>query len=254
LTEALEMFDLSSIGIELDEPTEPSKRTDMLIYGRHRVGKTTFCAQAAEVEGMYPVLWVAAEDGTGAFAGKYPKGRIQVAKVSTWDQIQSLVEWFLDEEHPFKTIVIDTLGQVQEIIKRDYLMSNSGKGDFAMWDKVNMGLVWLLDSIHNSPYNGFYIAHTDKVKDDTLGTVLLSPYFLGKKSSTDIPKIPDTIAYLAKPGEEDEDGKQIRVLQLTSTERVEAGSRYEHKLPSQMVNPKLKDYFELITAAEAESE
>ena len=242
------LFDLTDLGVETEEPTDPSDKTDMLIYGRHRVGKCSLAAQAAGGEGMYPVLWMAAEDGTGAFAGQYPKGRIQVVKVKTWDQIQSLVEFFLDEEHPFKTLVVDTLGQVQEIIKRDYLAANKGKGDYELWNKVNAGLVWLLDSVHNSEYNAIYIAHTEKVKDDTLGSVLLSPYFLGKKSSIDIPKIPDTIAYLAKPGDVDEDGKQIRVLQLTSTDRIEAGSRYEHKLPDQMVDPKLADYYRMITA------
>lgn len=244
----IELFDLSSIGVETAEPTHPSNKTDMLLYGRHRVGKSTYAAQAAEVEGMYPVLWLAAEDGTGAFAGQYPKGRIQVVKVRTWAEIQTLVEFFLDEEHPFKTLVVDTVGQVQEIIKRDYLAANKGKGDFEMWNKVNAGLVWLMDSVHSSEYNAIYIAHTEKVKDDVLATVLISPYFLGKKSAVDIPRIPDTIAYMAKPGDVDEDGKQIRVLQLTSTERIEAGSRYEHKLPPQMVNPSLAEYYKLITA------
>ena len=239
-------FDLSHLGLELNEPTEASDRHTILLYGRHRVGKSTLAATIADVEGKYPVLWVAAEDGTTAFAGMYPKGRIKVVNVKTWKDIEKLVLLLNEQdengEKVFKTIVFDTLGEIQEIIKRDYLKANKSS-DFAMWAQIADNLTWLVTNFQHkdSTYNAIYIAHTEKVKDDNLGSVLLSPYFLGKKSIVDIPKIPDTIAYLAKA--QDGDGETVRVLQLTSTDRIDAGSRLEHKLPKQMVNPTLKEYF-----------
>jgi len=251
LTETTEVdpfadFDLSHLGLELNEPTEASDRHTILLYGRHRVGKSTLAATIADVEGKYPVLWVAAEDGTTAFAGMYPKGRIKVVNVKTWKDIEKLVLLLNEQdengEKVFKTIVFDTLGEIQEIIKRDYLKANKSS-DFAMWAQIADNLTWLVTNFQHkdSTYNAIYIAHTEKVKDDNLGSVLLSPYFLGKKSIVDIPKIPDTIAYLAKA--QDGDGETVRVLQLTSTDRIDAGSRLEHKLPKQMVNPTLKEYF-----------
>ena len=138
--------------------------------------------------------------------------------------------------------MFDTLGEIQEIIKRDYLKANKSS-DFAMWAQIADNLTWLVTQFQDkeAPYNAIYIAHTEKVKDDNLGSVLLSPYFLGKKSIVDIPKIPDTIAYLAKA--QDGDGETVRVLQLTSTDRIDAGSRLEHKLPKQMVNPNMTEFF-----------
>jgi hypothetical protein len=204
----------------------------------------------ADVEGKYPILWVAAEDGTTAFAGKYPKGRIKVVNVKTWKDIEKLVLLLNEQdengEKVFKTIVFDTLGEIQEIIKRDYLKANKSS-DFAMWAQIADNLTWLVTNFQHkdSTYNAIYIAHTEKVKDDNLGSVLLSPYFLGKKSIVDIPKIPDTIAYLAKA--QDGDGETVRVLQLTSTDRIDAGSRVEHKLPKQMVNPSFGEYFAYLT-------
>lgn len=241
-------FDLSDIGVNLDM-TEPTKATDkhtILLYGRHRVGKSTLAADMAAVKGKYPILWVAAEDGTTAFEGKYPKGRIKVVNVRTWKEIESLVNAVLDNDTPFKTIVFDTLGEIQEIIKRDYLKANKSS-DFAMWAQIADNLTWLVTQFQDkeAPYNAIYIAHTEKVKDDNLGSVLLSPYFLGKKSIVDIPKIPDTIAYLAKA--QDGDGETVRVLQLTSTDRIDAGSRLEHKLPKQMVNPTMGEFFQYLT-------
>lgn len=240
-----EDFDLSSLGLELSEPTEATDRHTFLFYGRHRVGKSTLAADIASVDGKWPVLWVAAEDGTTAFAGKYPKGRIKVVNVRTWKDIEALVLLLgkMDEagEPVFKTVVFDTLGEIQEIIKRDYLKANKSS-DFAMWAQIADNLVWMLSYFQHkdSSYNAIYIAHTEKVKDDNLGSVLLSPYFLGKKSIVDLPKIPDTIAYLAKVQNGDE---TARVLQLSSTERIDAGSRVEHKLPKQIVNPTMGEIF-----------
>lgn len=241
------LFDLSSIGINVSEPTPAGKRTSALVYGRHRVGKSSLVAQCAEVEGMYPVLWIATEDGTGAFAGQYPEGRIDIVHAKDTATVIQTVDALVDNETKYKTVVVDTAGQFQEIIKRDYQKSNpNAKNAFEVWDKVAAGLSYVTDALHNSQYNFFLIAHTAKEKDDVLGTVLLSPHFLGKKSLVEIPKIPDTIMYLEKT--EDEDGNPIRLLHLTASGRIDAGSRYEHKLPDHMVDPKMEDYYKYITA------
>jgi hypothetical protein len=247
LTETTEeFFDLSDIA-EAAEPTEARKRTSMLLYGRHRVGKSTLVSECAEIEGMYPVAWIATEDGTGAFAGLYPEGRIKVFHAKDTATVIRLAEALAFENTPFKTVVIDTAGQFQEIIKRDYKAANPNtKNAFEVWEKVADGLAYVTDILHNSDKNFFLIAHTAKEKDDVLGQVLLSPHFLGKKSNVEIPKIPDTIAYLEKT--EDDEGNGFRLLHLTASGRIDAGSRYEHKLPDRMVNPKMKDYYEAITA------
>lgn len=244
--EAIDLFDLSSIA-NIEEPTPAGKRTSMLLYGRHRVGKSSYVAQAAGIVGMFPILWLATEDGTGAFAGQYPKDRIDVVHIKSTGQMIELVDAVTTNKTKYKTVVVDTAGQFQEIIKRDYKIANPQTNNkFEIWEKVADGLAYVADALHNSEYNFFLIAHTAKEKDDVLGTVLLSPHFLGKKSNVEIPKIPDTIAYLEKT--EDEEGKGIRLLHLTASGRIDCGSRYEHKLPDHYIDPKLKDYFAAITA------
>lgn len=240
------LFDLSDL-VDLHEPTPARKRTSMLLYGRHRVGKSSFVAQCAEVEGMYPLCWIGTEDGTGAFEGQYPKGRIDVVHAKDTGTVIKTVNALVDNTTKYKTVVIDTAGQFQEIIKRDYAAANpNAKNAYEVWDKVAGGLAYVTDALHNSQYNFFLIAHTAKEKDDVLGTVLLSPHFLGKKSLVEIPKIPDTIAYLEKS--EDDEGNSFRLLHLTASGRIDAGSRYEHKLPPHMKNPKMADYYAAITA------
>ena len=241
-----DLFDLSDIA-DIEPPTPARKRTSMLLYGRHRVGKSSLVAQCAEVEGMFPILWLATEDGTGAFAGQYPEDRIDVVHIKTTGQMINIVNKVVDNKTKYKTVVVDTAGQFQEIIKRDYAAANpNAKNAYEVWEKVAGGLAYVTDALHNSQYNFFLIAHTAKEKDDVLGTVLLSPHFLGKKSLVEIPKIPDTIAYLEK--QEDDEGTGYRLLHLTASGRIDAGSRYEHKLPDHMKNPKMADYYAAITA------
>lgn len=241
-----ELFDLSDIAT-IEEPTPARKRTSMLLYGRHRVGKSSLVAQCAEVQGMFPILWLATEDGTGAFAGQYPKDRIDVVHIKSVAQMITIVNNVTEHKTKYKTVVVDTAGQFQEIIKRDYAAQNpNAKNAYEVWDKVAGGLAYITDRLHNSDYNFFLIAHTAKEKDDVLGTVLLSPHFLGKKSLVEIPKIPDTIAYLEK--QEDDEGNGYRLLHLTASGRIDAGSRYEHKLPAHMKNPKMSEYYAAITA------
>lgn len=237
------LFDISTIAKKAP-PTPASDRFDMLLFGRHRCGKSFLAATAADVPQLGKVAWIAFEDGTTSFSDRYTEDQITVFHPEDFSHAQQIVEALCDNESEYGTIVLDTLGEAQERVKREYLVKK-GSGDYAMWDKIADGITYLVKRIHASKLNGIYIAHTEKVKDDTLGMVMLSPYFLGKKSVVDIPKIPDIIGYLAKVDTEE---GPVRVLQLQSTERIDAGSRFEHKLPAQMENPTIAKIYEAITA------
>lgn len=236
-------FDLSSLGVNLAKPTPPTTKHSMLLYGRMRTGKSTLAASAAEVDGMWPILWIAAEDGTTSFAGKYDD-RIDVVKPGSWSDIQNVVETLVDNETKYKTVVVDTLVESQEFIRKEYLAASGGKGDYAMWDKVAEGVIWLSKTLHNSQYNFIGITHHEKTKDDVVGNVLISPLFQGKKALANVPKVYDTIAYLAK-GEDDE-GEPVRKLVLTALDNVDAGSRLEHILPPGFINPTMSKFMEPI--------
>ena len=240
------MFDLNSIpGISVEKATQPTNKFSTLVYGRMRVGKTFFAASAADVEGMFPILWIAAEDGTASFAGTEWEDKIDVVHPETFEDIKKVVNALRGNDTKYRTVVVDTLGEVQEIVKQDYLIENKSM-DFGGWGKVADKVVWLVNVLHNSKYNSIFIAHADKVKDDIVGGMLFSPYFLGNKAIKDVPKVIDNIAYLAKV--EDDKGNPVRVLQTRGNSRIDAGSRFERQLKPQYVNPTMKDLYEAITA------
>lgn len=241
------MFDLNSIpGISVEKATQPTNKFSSLIYGRMRVGKTFFAASAADVEGMFPILWIAAEDGTASFSGTDWEDKIDVVHPETFEDVQKVVKAITSQDTKYRTVVVDTLGEAQELIKQDYITKNKAM-DFGGWAKVGDGIVWLVNALHNSAYNAIFLAHADKVKDDIVGSMLYSPYFLGNKAIKDVPKLIDNIFYLAKV--EDEKGNPVRVLQTRGNSRIDAGSRFERQLQPQYTNPNMSDIYKAITSA-----
>lgn len=243
----IELLDLSTL-IPLGEPTKATTKFSTIIYGRMKVGKSFLAASCSIVEGMFPVLWIAAEDGTASFADEFPD--IDVFRPKTAQQVVELVDTLIDNPTKYKTIVLDTGGAFQDMIKRDYIKAKKSM-DFEGWGKVADALTGIINNLHYySPYNTIFLFHTEKLKDDTLGNVMLMPYMLGKKAIQDIPPIVDNIFYLAKV--EGEDGTPVRVLQTTGTSRIDAGGRFEKKIPAQIVNPTFADIYGHLTKAAKE--
>ena len=243
MTDEIELFDLSTIA-SLSGPTQATDKFSTLIYGRMKVGKSYLAATAAAVEGMGPVLWISCEDGTASFADEFPQ--IEVYRPKTAQNVLDLIDVLIDNPTKYRTVVIDTLGALQEMAKADYIKSKKSM-DFEGWAKVAEAPTAAVSNLHyHSPYNSIVLCHTEKMKDDTLGQVMHMPYFLGNKAVKDIPPIVDNIFYLAKV--EGEDGAPVRVLQTQGTSRVDAGGRFEKKLPAQIVDPDFTKIYGYLTA------
>lgn len=249
----VELVDLSAIpGLTISEPTTGSSKFSTLIYGRMKSGKSYLAATAADVAQMGPVLWIAGEDGTSSFGDKYGD-KIDVVHPRNAQQVLDLIKKLTDVDEKgklkfptkYKTIVVDTIGAYQNMVKRDYLAKNKD-GSFEMWGLVGSMITEITNLVHKSPYNLILLAHHEKVKDETEGKLLIMPHMLGKTAIQDIPPIVDNVFYLAKV--EGEDGKPVRVLQTQGTSRIDAGGRFEGKVPSQMVNPTFQEIYNFITA------
>lgn len=245
-----ELIDLSTVpGLVITPPTKADSKFSFLIYGKMKSGKTTLAASAAEIAEMSPVLLISAEDGSASFGDQYGD-KVDVLHPTSAQQVLQLIRQLTEKDSKgnlvrptkYKTIVLDTVGAFQKTIQRDYL-AKKGSGDFEMWGHIGSWPTEIADLLHKSPYNFIMLAHHEKAKDDVEGRLIIMPHMLGKTAIVDIPPIVDGVLYLAKV--EDNEGKPIRVLQTQGTSRIEAGSRYENKLPAQIENPtmkKIRDY------------
>lgn len=240
--EEVSFLDLSTIA-PIVPPTAPSKKFSALFYGKFRAGKSFLAASAEEVEAMSPVLYIAVEDGTTSFVDEFPG--IDVIHPESTGQLMQIVDAVCSGKTKYRTAVLDTVGASQELIKKDWLAVNK-KSTFELWEKVADGILYIANRFHESELNTIMLAHVDKVKDGIDGGLILSPYALGNKAPRELPTIPDVVAYLAR--KKDDNGKPIRVLYFQGDDKVEAGSRYENKLPEYMVDPNMKKIHSLVTS------
>jgi hypothetical protein len=76
----------------------------IVIYGTEGIGKSTWASHAASV------IWLPVEEGANALdVQRFPK-------VTTWGDLVTAIDTLTNDEHSFKTLVIDTLDALEPIV------------------------------------------------------------------------------------------------------------------------------------------
>lgn len=122
----------------------------ILIYGQPGVGKTSLAASSSLVETMSPVLFVSAECGHLAISEDVPElvdaGRITATPFQGFGELDVLLAWLERGDHTYKTIVFDSLSDVQESMAQmwsDRLAPNAPGGlpDVVEEEKVTLRVI-----------------------------------------------------------------------------------------------------------------
>lgn len=138
-----------AINLEELKPKKSNKPPRIIFYAVGGFGKTTFASQSNK-----PVF-IQAEDGQGQLelAGK---------QVETYDDIMEMISFLAEDEHDFKTVVLDTMDAIEKIIYTEIVKRHSektpissiedigyGKGYVKaneLWNELLQGLNYLRDS------------------------------------------------------------------------------------------------------------
>lgn len=106
--------------------TTPTKPPRMIIYGEHKIGKSTFA------KGCPAPIFIQTEDGLESL------GVQAFEKCNSYQDVISCLEWLTTQPHDFKTMVLDSLDWTEKLI----------------WEKICSDNHW--PQIGDGPYGAGY--------------------------------------------------------------------------------------------------
>lgn len=230
----------------IKKPRKPSEKLSALIYGEPGVGKTRLAGSMVEIvpEGK-KVLLIDFEGGSSVLSLSYPD--VDVVEPVSWSQAEDIIFFLIDEEHEYETVIFDTAGEAQ-----NYIMAESDDSNaFAKWDDAWRKLTKAVQLLHKSKLNVVVTAHAVKDRSELDGTKQIMPYFQGKKSIQEMPKVFDVIGFLY--AETDSSGEDVRYLELGATTDTMSKDRFG-AYPKVVENPTFKKLKEYTDKALAEKE
>ena len=145
----------------------------VLWYGQTKIGKTSTCAHA---EGA---LFLATEPGLNALD-------VYQVSIQSWDDLLTACREIADGNHPFKTIILDTVDNAYKfctdyILKKHTIDHESDMGYGKGYALINNEFQRVLTKLAFLPYGLFLISHAKEIEVDTR---------TGKYTRT-VPTLPD---------------------------------------------------------------
>lgn len=234
-----EFFDLSQYA-PIEKPRKATDKFSAILYAPPKIGKTSLLGSCADVEALSPVLILATEDGTSVLADNYADDpNIDVVNVSDWVTAAKIISAVAEGKTKYKTLGVDTISELQELMKE-----HTNEDGYGLWAFIADETVKVVKMLHRSPVNVIFTTHIEKVKDESSGKLLTSPYFLGKKSLGEVLKPIDLILYLAVA---EVDGEPTRILLTKPDGKNDAGDR-TGKLDMYIPNPTMAEVYAQLTA------
>lgn len=214
---ALEVFTPRSFaGLRVQRAAERPFTFNMLLYGDAGVGKTYLAGSADAVPEMRKVLYLDCESGANTLKAAWPE--VDVIEINTWTDIQDVYEGLLAGGHDYKTVVVDSLTELNDYcIDRVAQEARIKKPDFDdvleifHWNKVASRMLRLIRVFRDLPMCTIFVAHMVDDKDPKSGKLVKQPLLSGQLKKK-LPTIPDLVLYQYV---EDVDEKGLRRLLLT---------------------------------------
>lgn len=238
----------------------------VLVHADSKVGKTTLAATsplpiiALDVEGGWKFIggspfierlygrqlvvtyWDPLQGPPPRYDGTW---EICVVSVTRWDQLQAVHNWLRQAQHDFKTIVVDSISELQRRCKQN-IVAPTEQMKIQHWgvllslmDAEIRGLRDLTIDVYNPIQVAVFIAET-RMQDGKW-----RPYMQGQ-ITTALPYWMDIVGYLFVEQETDENGqptRRVRKLLATTHHMYEAGERVQGRLPEVISEPNITHMF-----------
>jgi hypothetical protein len=235
---------LSSIGgLQLKQPAVGNALVNLLIYGGSGVGKTLLAGTSAMVEEMSPILVVDAEEGEltlGALDSVSDK--IDIVSLTEWKKLQNVYNDLYDGKHPYKTVILDSGTEIQQLAMNDVL-GTTGRildvgitPEFKDWYKNTEQIRRMIRAFRDLPMNTIVTALEMDAQDPRTKVMMKRPAF-SNKLSAQVPAFFDAVFYLYVK-EVKGDAPNLRLILTDKTDRVVAKCRVQG-VPLVLENPNM---------------
>jgi phage nucleotide-binding protein len=212
---------------------------NILIYAFTGVGKTFLARTAADDPKTSTVLFIDAEGGSRTNSDR---DDIHVLKPKTFKDITDTYEWLYDNKTQYRTVVLDSLHEIQALGMKDIMRvaTNPGFPSIQDWGKSSEQMTRVVrafrDLAHLHGMNIVFTAPAREDKDERTGLWLIRPA-LTPAATNGVCGAVDTVGYLSvdvKTG--------TRKLRIQPTATINAKHRQppgEVPLPPFIDNPTL---------------
>lgn len=185
--------------IQIKQYTPTTTKIKALIYGASGVGKTSFAGTAENV------LFASAEGGLLSIADKLPN----YVEIKSLQDLKDLYKYLLSTKHNFETLVIDSITEINEVIKLDIERKNGRPMQLQDWGTLSKEIKGILRNFRDlaeTPKTGapvqykainvLFIAQETVEAQEEGGTISKIVPSLNGKASTEIAYFMDIVGYL----------------------------------------------------------
>ena len=197
-------------------------------------------ASICEVEGYYPALIIDTEESTYGTVSGFPDDRLVIKHVATVAEFNKVVTNLLNKPHPFKTVIVDTMGNALDR-KEWEIMSNPPKSQSGAddtnkaWGMLYQYAKKIMDGLRSADFATILIFH-EKEETDAVGN-RFSRIWINGAAKKYVPSKPDLFGLLECESDDDA-GVETRTIYFGNDASRATKTRFANAgLPLKMTNP-----------------
>ena len=237
---------ITSIGaLPVRKVSESTLKFNFLVYGLSGVGKTRLAGTAFDVPELCPILLLNIEGGDLTLRSLYPD--IEAVRITSWDQLKKVYENLKQGKHGYKTVILDSLTEMQKMGMDHTMLQRHGDDDQAVpeikeWN-INVEQVRKYVRLFRD-LEGVNVILTalERVDIDKRTQLSRKKPSLSGKVADEVSGFLDIVAYLYV---QDIEKVNTRILLTGNIPGTVAKDR-SGQLPLQIANPTMKIIFDYI--------